>query len=111
MDDVEYYLREIDEEIYQSEIQERRKAEKNIAYLLKCIKLYNSLKEENLEQAKQLVTRCIENAYERARLHYKEITENNFSTDFSELYGLEYERTIKKAQKTLFPELFNDHKI
>ncbi|GEM_PF-6992823 len=108
MDEIDSFLLEFEEEIYQKDIQERRKAEKNIGYLLKCIKLYESLKEGNLEQAKQLVNRCLENAYERARLHYKQITEDNFTPDFSEIYGFEYKRTITKAQKTLFPELFSD---
>ena len=107
MSEIDAYLMEFEEEIYQRDIQERRKAEKNIAYLEKCIRLHKTLKEGNINKAKQLVERCLENAYERARLHYKEITEGNFTADFRDTYGFEYKKTITKAQKTLFPELFD----
>ncbi|VVB81830.1 Uncharacterised protein [uncultured archaeon] len=108
MSEIDAYLQEFEEEICQRDIQERRKAEKNIAQLERCIRIYRSLKEGNVEQAKKLVERCLENSYERPRLHYKEITEGNFTPDFRETYGPEYGRAISKAQKTLFPDLFTD---
>ena len=107
MSDIDAYLQEFEEEIYQRDIQERRTAEKNIAYLEKCIRLYKALKNGNVENAKQLVERCFQTAYEKARLHYKEITEGNFTAYFRETYGFEYKKVITKAQKTMFPEIFD----
>lgn len=106
MNEINAYLQEFEEEIYQRDILERKKAEKNIANMERCIRIYKSIKEGNLTRAEELVKRCLENSWERARLHYKEITQDCFSPEFRETYEPEYKKVISKVQKTLFPDLF-----
>ncbi|MCX6708520.1 MAG: hypothetical protein NTW67_02620 [Candidatus Woesearchaeota archaeon] len=108
MNEADAYLRELDEEIFQKDIQERKNAEKNIANLERWTRLYTAIKDGNIRKAQNLIEKSLDKAYEKARLHYKEIAEDQSTPELRQVYGPEYQKAITSAQKARCPDLFSD---
>lgn len=105
MDDAEYHLREIEEKLFEYDIQAKNDAERAISNLELMTAIYKS---SNNPATNKLAREALEDAYETARLGLKDLMRFGYSNDLKREYMPKYNKAIYAAQRAVCPELFMD---
>lgn len=105
MDDTEFFLRKIDEEMFKIDLTAKNDAERAISNLELMTEIYKS---SHNPPTNKLAKEALEDAYETARLGLKDLMKFSYSRDLKNKYIPKYKRAITNAQKAVCPELFMD---